>query len=286
MSSISSSNLSMSSLIFLPFLATSGLADAPSPLSEGLLGRVSLRFCSAITPSVGYRTWSASLGPYTILTDEGVACNVVPGPSVGSAEVLAQGQGLVLVRQCQPGAVHSFGGTAQPLEPHLEKGLAVVDEKRHFPGPHLHHHPGPEHAAIAEAESRVEEARVVGANLARPGVVDHHLRRVRGGDPDALPGDEDMKAVRLEDERVASRALDRLPEVLGVVVADPGEIHQGRVGMRAVADEAVCQTSGEVDAHAQPPAQGHLAQGQGSVVVVQEGRGPVEPAEGAVGDRG
>src|SRR5262249_32150644 len=157
------------------------------------------------TPSVGYRTWSASLGPYAILTDEGVACNVVAGPSDGSAEVLAQGQGLVLVRRGQPGTVHSFGRTAQPLAPHLEKGLAVVDENRHSPGTHLHHPPGSEHAALAEADPRVEEARVVSANLPRPGVVDHHLRRVRGGDPDALPGDEDMKAVRLEDERVASR---------------------------------------------------------------------------------
>src|SRR6266478_8909737 len=51
MSSISSRSLSMSSLIFLPFLAISGLADAPSPPpSLGLVGRVSFFFCSAMWP--------------------------------------------------------------------------------------------------------------------------------------------------------------------------------------------------------------------------------------------
>src|SRR5438552_18921650 len=51
MSSISSRSLSMSSLIFLPFFAISGLADAPSPPpSLGLVGRVSFFFCSAMWP--------------------------------------------------------------------------------------------------------------------------------------------------------------------------------------------------------------------------------------------
>src|SRR5437870_9795751 len=53
MSSISSRSLSMSSLIFLPFLASSGLPAAPSPPSAGLVGRVSFFFCcSAIAPSL------------------------------------------------------------------------------------------------------------------------------------------------------------------------------------------------------------------------------------------
>src|SRR5437867_7351213 len=45
MSSISSRSLSMSSLIFVPFLASSALPLPPSPHSAGLLGRVSFSFC-------------------------------------------------------------------------------------------------------------------------------------------------------------------------------------------------------------------------------------------------
>src|SRR5712691_8803827 len=50
MSSISSSSLSTSSLIFFPFLATSGLAVPASAPSLGLVGRVSFFVCSAIGP--------------------------------------------------------------------------------------------------------------------------------------------------------------------------------------------------------------------------------------------
>src|SRR5882762_4614689 len=50
MSSISSRSLSTSSLIFLPFLATSGLAVPASPPSLGFVGRVSFFVCSAIGP--------------------------------------------------------------------------------------------------------------------------------------------------------------------------------------------------------------------------------------------
>src|SRR5215470_6341237 len=49
MSSISSRRLSRSSLIFFPFLATSGLAPPPSSPSLGLLGLTSFFFCSAMT---------------------------------------------------------------------------------------------------------------------------------------------------------------------------------------------------------------------------------------------
>ena len=47
----------MSSLIFLPFLASSGLPAAPSPPYAGFVGRVSFFFCcSAMVPSLGTST--------------------------------------------------------------------------------------------------------------------------------------------------------------------------------------------------------------------------------------
>src|SRR3972149_3875365 len=50
MSSISSRRLSRSSLIFLPFLASSALLAAASSPSGGLVGLVSFFFCSAMEP--------------------------------------------------------------------------------------------------------------------------------------------------------------------------------------------------------------------------------------------
>src|SRR5688572_10981665 len=76
MSSISSSSLSMSSLIFLPFLASSGLAAAPSPPpSDGFVGRVSFFFCSAMRPSIGARDGVHDrpvTSPLTILTEPSI----------------------------------------------------------------------------------------------------------------------------------------------------------------------------------------------------------------------
>src|SRR5213083_683082 len=145
MSSISSRSLSMSSLIFLRFLASSGLPAAPSPPSAGLVGFVSFFFCcSAIVPSLDafYHPRSRS-----------------------TAEVFAEGQGLVLVGGAQADPVDALRARPQALEPNLERGLAVIDQERHLPGPHLHHHLRAQHAPVAKAEAGVEEASVVGADL-------------------------------------------------------------------------------------------------------------------------
>src|SRR5262249_6954993 len=97
MSSISSRSLSMSSLIFLPFLASSALPFPPSPPSAGLLGRVSFFFCSAICPSVPRDRAGQPPGtrsPACILAD-GCTCHAFSTPP----ELLAERQGLVLVRR-------------------------------------------------------------------------------------------------------------------------------------------------------------------------------------------
>src|SRR5919109_2588313 len=133
--------------------------------------------------------------------------------AAGGAEVLAQAQGLVLVGRPEPHAVDTARATAQPLEPYLERDLAVVHQEWHLARADLHDHLGAQHGPVAEAEARIEEARVMGADLAGPGVVDDHLGRVLRRDADALLGDEDVEAVGLEDVRVAARPLDRLPEL-------------------------------------------------------------------------
>src|SRR5262245_57503195 len=118
MSSISSRSLSMSSLIFLPFLASSGLALPPSPPpSAGFVGRVSFLFCSAILPSIG-------LAP-VVHAHQGdnypriLACRIdangrlPPRPP----ELLAEGEGLVLVGRAEPDPVEAIGPVGDALEP-------------------------------------------------------------------------------------------------------------------------------------------------------------------------
>src|ERR1043166_3269371 len=136
------------------------------------------------------------------------------------AEVLAQAQRLVLVGRAEPHPVYPRGTAAQPLEPHLERDLPVVDQEGHLARSYLHNNLGAKHAPVAEAEARIEEARVMRANLARPRVVDHHLGGVVGWYTDALFGHEDVEPVGFEDVAVAPRALDGLPELRGVVVPD------------------------------------------------------------------
>src|SRR5438046_1850070 len=156
MSSISSRSLSMSSLIFLPFLAISGLADAPSPPpSLGLVGRVSFFFCSAMWPLHGLPPSRAQ-----VVTPPRPHSNRAPlrrkkrDSRVGGSapEVLAQAERLVLVRRGQPDPVDPLGPATEPLEPDLEGRLAVVDHERHLPRSHLHNNLRAENAPVAESE--------------------------------------------------------------------------------------------------------------------------------------
>src|SRR5712692_8895370 len=137
MSSISSSSLSMSSLIFLPFLASSGFAAPPSlPPSAGFVGRVSFRFCSAMSPSIGHgpcRTVQAA-------TYVGILACRLRASRIGSRppELFAQRQGLVLIGRTEADAVETVGPLRDALEPHLERRLTVVQHERHLASPHFH----------------------------------------------------------------------------------------------------------------------------------------------------
>src|SRR5215212_2322426 len=101
-------------------------------------------------------------------------------------EVLAQHRHLALVVRAQAGAVEPLGRRRHPLETELADRLAVLDHEGDVAGPDLERGA----AAVAPslrvvAEPRVEEARVVGSQLAGGRVVGHHL----GGDlrRDAYP---------------------------------------------------------------------------------------------------
>src|SRR5437899_1679548 len=129
MSSISSRSLSMSSLIFLPFLASSGLGAAPSPPSAGLVGLTSFFFCSAISPSMGQR--AVSQRPCRKVPETTTA-RILARPFSQASEVLAEGQGLPLVGRAQARTIDPLGARSKPLEQDFERGLAVVHHERYL----------------------------------------------------------------------------------------------------------------------------------------------------------
>src|SRR5262245_56694340 len=112
----------------------------------------------------------------------GPALDPTPAP-----ELLAEGQCLLLVRGADAHALPALRPAGQSLEADLEQGLTVIDHERHLARPHFHDHLGPQDAAVARAEARIEEASIVRADLAGAGVVHYHLRGVLRGHADPLP---------------------------------------------------------------------------------------------------
>src|SRR5206468_8222005 len=121
----------------------------------------------------------------------------------GECDEHVDSQVLLLTRRTYPSSKYPLGARAQPLEQDLERRLAVIDHERHLARPDLHDDLGAQNRPVAPAESGIEEARIVRADLPRPGVVDDHLGRELRGYPDPLLGKENVEPVGFEDVRVA-----------------------------------------------------------------------------------
>ena len=170
-----------------------------------------------------------------------------PIPSV-LLEVLAQHRHLALVVGAQVRAVEALGRRAGALQRQLADRLAVFDHERDVARPHLER--GAAAVATARrvvAEARVEEAGVVGAQLARRRVVGHHLGGDLRRDADALGREQQVEDLRLEHDPPARLGIDRVPVVGPAVGADPREVDRQAVLLRPVADDPVARP-GEVDA--------------------------------------
>ena len=163
-------------------------------------------------------------------------------------EVLAQHRHLALVVGAQLLAVEALGRRAGALQRQLADRLAVFDHERDVARPHLERRA----AAVAAArrvvaEAGIEEAGVVGAQLARGRVVGHHLGGDLGRDADALGREQQVEDLRLEHDPPARLRVDRVPVVGPAVGADPREVDRQAVLLRPVADDPVPRP-GEVDA--------------------------------------
>src|SRR6185437_12479435 len=103
----------------------------------------------------------------------------------------------------------------QPLEYQPADDLAVLQDERHFPGPYLQDAAGRRRTALLIAETRVEEAGIVNAELADQRIERHHLGGIVRRDGDRLAAHQDVELVRIEDEVAGRVRLDRIPILVG-----------------------------------------------------------------------
>src|SRR6266540_50953 len=158
---------------------------------------------------------------------------------IASAEVLAQRVDLTLVRGADVLAVEHDGWFDHLLEGQLAHLLAVLDHERHVVRSYLERRPRAQETPLGvEPEPGIEEARVVGAELATRRVVRGHLGGVAGRNPHALVGQEQIEALGREDDPIAGLAEDRIPIGGRVERVDPNQVEHGRVVLRPVADLA------------------------------------------------
>ena len=108
--------------------------------------------------------------------------------------------------------------------------------------------------STAVAEARIEEAGIVGSQLAAGGFIRDHLGRMVGRHTNPLLRCENIELLRFEQQAVVAVPLDRLPEIGGGVVADFGQVDHVAVFLRAVADDAVplIVLAAQIDPEKQP----------------------------------
>ena len=82
--------------------------------------------------------------------------------------------------------------------------------------------------------SRIEEARIVHAELADQRIERHHLGGVVRRHLHGLLGRQDIEFVRVEDQFVAAAAVERLPEVKDAVFSFLVDINDGGVVLAAI----------------------------------------------------
>jgi hypothetical protein len=152
-------------------------------------------------------------------------------------EVLRQLEALALVVRGDAGAVEGRGRGRHPLVDEPAHDLPVFEDEGRLVATDLEHAARSRAARLGPAETGVEEARVMHAELPHHRHVGRHLGRVGRRDRHRLAADEDVEGAGIEDDPAVHR-VDLLPEVGGVVVADPVEIDDAGVGLGAVADEA------------------------------------------------
>ncbi len=149
-------------------------------------------------------------------------------------EVLGQPRPVLAGVGVVGGAVEAGAGRGQALEGHGADRLRMAQDEVILVRTHLEHR-WQSGVPWGQAPARIEEAGVMRPEFAGGGIEGHHLAGQVRRHQHPFAGGEDVEAVLLEEEVAGTRPFDHGEEVLGLVVADAGQV-EGPVG--AFGDES------------------------------------------------
>src|ERR1035441_4297802 len=149
--------------------------------------------------------------------------------------MLAEFQPLPLVRRADSFPVKQPRPFQQALKHEAGDHLAMLHDERDLMGPHFEHCPRTVDIARSVTESWIEKTRIVDTKLPDRGIERHHLSGVLRGDPHALARCQNVEILRIENQRVAVVAPDRVPELIEIVVLNSRQIDERRMLLRAIA---------------------------------------------------
>ena len=140
-------------------------------------------------------------------------------------ELLGKLQFLSLVIRRDIVAVKSTGPFLHRLVEQAADHLSVLQGEGRLVAANL------QHAARGRvaSEARIEESRVMDAELSHHRQIGGHLSRVARRDRHGLPADEDVEGAGVEDDPPVT-GPDRRPELVRRVVADAVEVDHARMG--------------------------------------------------------
>src|SRR5579884_3490379 len=151
-------------------------------------------------------------------------------------EVFAQFQSLPLIGRSDAFAVEEARALEQLFVYETRDGLAVFEDERDLMRADLERCPRAVDFARAVAEAGIEEARIVNAKLSDRRVERNHFCRILRGDPHLFARSEDVEIFRIENQRSALIAANRIPEFFRIVMVQFRKIDQRRMPSRAIPD--------------------------------------------------
>src|SRR5580698_2855471 len=112
----------------------------------------------------------------------------------------------------------------------------MLHYERNLMRPHFENRPRAVDIARSISKTRIKETRIVNAKLADGGIEWHHLGGILRRNPHTLTRSQYVKILRIQNQRMAVVAPDRVPELLEIVVLNPRQIDQRRMLLRAVSN--------------------------------------------------
>src|SRR3972149_4594685 len=165
-------------------------------------------------------------------------------------ELLAQGDGRVLVRRAYGRTVGHRRRPHHALEKEFAEGLAVGYHERHVMRPYLQDRLCARYLArVSVTEARVEKPRVMSAQFPASRLVGKHLGRVGDGDSCLFLGREHVEFLGLEYEGILVVAIKRLPKIRGLVIVFLCVVDDVAVFLGLIAYDIASRVPLKINAH-------------------------------------